>query len=207
MIAVYVDYACPFAWRGLELAHRVAAPLGLEFEVRHYSLEQGNHPQNAALPRGRPAWRLAEQPLGADPKSRLPVFFASLAARQQGNSAHERFALELFRLRHREGRDLLEPGAVEEAARRAELEPERFARDRADEAARRSDLAADLGAADDLAVFGTPTFVLPSGHAAYLRFRELPATPEAAVALWRLYEAVLESPAGIETVKRPRRPA
>ena len=43
MITVYHDFLCPFAWRGLELL----AALEIPFTSRHFSLVQGNHPNNA----------------------------------------------------------------------------------------------------------------------------------------------------------------
>lgn len=201
-VTVYLDYLCPFAWRGLELAYVVAPQLGLELELRHYSLEQGNHPENQGLPRHAPRWKLAEQPLEG-PKS-LRAFLASHAARQQGKVAHLRFALELFRLRHQDRRELNHDQTFVEAVSRAGLDLERFMADLEDEEDRRLELARDLEEAGERAVFGTPTFVLPSGDAAYFRFTELTTEPELAVPLWELFTAVLHNGAHIETIKRPR---
>ena len=68
----------------------------------------------------------------------------------------------------------------------------------------RADLRADLAAAAELGVFGTPTFVLPQGHAAYFRFANL-VPPEKALETYQLYVSVLESDARIETIKRAKR--
>jgi predicted DsbA family dithiol-disulfide isomerase len=207
MIHVYFDYNCPFAWRGLELINAVAPSLGLNFSARHYSLHQGNHPSNTRLPRGQPVWKLAEQPIhGLDERQRRTrdAFLASHAARLQGKPVYDQFVLHLFRLRFQ---DKLEfsPETLLEAARRAELDLERFERDLIDEPTRLTELAADLAAADEIAVFGTPTFVLQSGHAAYFRFKDIPQRLEDQVALWQLYVSVLENDAVIETIKRPRK--
>ncbi len=201
-VTVYFDYLCPFAWRGLELVHVVAPQLGLDLELRHFSLEQGNHQENAGLPRNAPVWKLVEQPLEG-PKA-LRAFLASHAARQQGKAAHLRFALELFRLRHQDKRELSDETFVE-AVGRAGLDLERFMADLEDEEERRIELGRDLEDAGELGVFGTPTFVLPSGDAAYFRFTQLTTEPELAVNLWELYTAVLHNGAHIETIKRPRR--
>jgi len=201
-VTIYLDYLCPYAWRGLELAYAVAPQLGLDLIIQHYSLEQGNHPENASLPRNAPAWKLVEQPLGG-PKS-LRAFLASHAARQQGKAAHLRFALELFRLRHQERRSLDEETLVE-AVGRAGLDLERFMADLEDEESRRLELARDLEQAGELGVFGTPTFVLPSGDAAYFRFSQLTTEPELALNLWELFTAVLHNGAQIETIRRPRK--
>ncbi|MDT7919000.1 MAG: DsbA family protein [Meiothermus sp.] len=201
-VTVYLDYLCPFAWRGLELAYVVAPQLALDFEIRHYSLEQGNHPENASLPRNAPTWKLVEQPLEG-PRS-LRAFLASHAARQQGKAAHLRFALELFRLRHQERRKLDEDQTLVDAVSRAGLDLERFMADLEDQESRRLELARDLEQAGELGVFGTPTFVLPSGDAAYFRFTQLTTEPELAVNLWELFTSVLYNGAYIETIRRPR---
>ena len=99
-------------------------------------------------------------------------------------------------------------GAVfENAAQRAGLNLEQFQADMQDLDARRHEIAQDLDAADELAVFGTPTVVLESGNAAYFRFAKLPETLPEQQKLLDLYVAVLENPAQIETIKRPRKPA
>ena len=201
-VTVYLDYLCPFAWRGLELAYVAAPQLGLDLTLRHFSLEQGNHPDNQGLPKKAPAWKLVEQPLDGPPS--LRAFLASHAARQQGKAPHLRFALELLRLRHQERRRLDEETLVE-AVGRAGLDLERFMADLEDEESRRLELAADLEAAGELGVFATPTFVLPSGDAAYFRFTQLTTEPELAVNLWELLTAVLHNGAHIETIRRLQR--
>lgn len=203
-VTVYLDYSCPFAWRGLELVQVVAPQLGLNLELRHFSLEQGNHKDNVGLPRNSPAWKLAEQPL--EGSKALRAFLASHAAKQQGRAAHLRFALELFRLRHQDKRALDDDQTLVDAVSRAGLDLERFMADLDDEEDRRIELGRDLEDAGELGVFGTPTFVLPSGDAAYFRFTQLTTEPELAVNLWELYTAVLHNGAHIETIKRPHRP-
>ena len=191
----------------------VVAPLkGFDLELRHYSLSQGNHADNAKLPRNAPAWKLAEHSLADlkdDPSphklSSLLAFLASHAAAQQGKTVQLKFALELFRLRHQEKAELSEMATLVMAAERAGLDSAKFQADLADEAARRKELAQDLEQAGELAVFGTPTVQLPTGHAAYLRFANLTTEPAAAAQLWDTYVTVMESGANIETIKRPRK--
>ncbi|WP_027481837.1 DsbA family oxidoreductase [Deinococcus pimensis] len=198
---VYFDFLCPYAWRGLELSNL----LGDRPELRHFSLVQGNHPENPD--RKNPTWKLAEQSLTEGPghqTASLAAFLAAKAAARQGDEAGRTYALHLMRLRHAEKRELGEAEVRLEAARRAGLDLARFEADLADEAGLRAELARDLDAAAQLGVFGTPTFVLDSGDAAYLRFSELPGSEEDARRLWSTYEAVLTSGARIETIKRPR---
>ncbi len=200
MVKVYFDYACPFAWRGLELVSVLRANYGLEFELLHYSLEQGNHPENSAN-RSEPLWMLVDQP---ENQKSLPQFLASQAAKLQGEALHLKFALELFRLRHHEKAEF-GPQTFNLAAQKAELDLERFHTDLSDADSRRAELALELSDADDLGVFGTPTFQLESGNASYFRFSQLTTDSEKALELWKLYTGLLEAPYGIETVKRPRK--
>ncbi|AFZ66583.1 putative dithiol-disulfide isomerase involved in polyketide biosynthesis [Deinococcus peraridilitoris DSM 19664] len=198
---MYFDFLCPYAWRGLELVSQ----LGVRPQLKHFSLVQGNHAQNPD--RKNPVWKLAAQPLTEGPDSQqasLRSFLAAQAARLQGNEAELQFTLQLLRLRHDGRRDLNDPQTAREAANQAGLDTGRFETDLADEASLRESLARDLNDAAQLGVFGTPTFVLPDGQAAYLRFSQLPADESAARRLWDTYVTVLTSDANIETIKRPR---
>ncbi len=202
MLTVYFDFLCPYAWRGIELLNA----LELEFEAVHYSLVQGNHSDNKGLPRANPVWKLVEQPVESDnayQRESLTAFLASHAAAQQGSALHRAFILELFRLRHRDSRSL-DAAATLEAATIAKLDLERFAADQRDESARRVDLSRDLERAGRLGVFGTPTIELDDGKAAYFRFATLPEGKAAQRAAWELYLNVLDSDAGIETIKRAK---
>jgi predicted DsbA family dithiol-disulfide isomerase len=207
-MTVYFDYLCPFAWRGLELINAIAPSLNLSFEARHYSLHQGNHASNTPLPRGQPVWKLAEQTeanLDENQRGARLAFLASHAARQQDKHLYDRFVLELFRARHVQKAELTMETMIS-AARHAELDLDTFQRDLSDEPARLKELGADLDAADEIAVFGTPTFVLENGATAYFRFKTLPDKLEDKIALWNVYTTVLENNAVIETIKRPRKP-
>lgn len=200
---VYFDFLCPYAWRGLELADVLRRERGLPFRLRHFSLVQGNHPENPE--RKAPTWWLHEQAAeegSAAQQASLQAFLAAQAAARQGEEAAWRFTLALLR-RHEQGTEL-SGEAVQQAAGEAGLDLGRFEQDRGDAAALREQLGEDLRAAALLGVFGTPTFVLPDGQTAYLRFARLLRDPAEAESLWRLYGEVLRSAAGIETVKRPR---
>jgi predicted DsbA family dithiol-disulfide isomerase len=202
VITVYFDFLCPFAWRGVELL----AALEVPFAPCHFSLVQGNHAENAGLPRHAQVWKLAEQPLeaGGNTTASLEAFLGSHAAKHQGQAAHLQFILELFRARHLHKKDI-SAQTVLEAAQSAKLDLSAFQAALADQSDRRSELATDLEQSGELAVFGTPTIQLESGAAAYFRFANLPETKAEQLTLWQLYQSVLESGAGIETIKRPRK--
>lgn len=215
MTDVYFDFLCPYAWRGLELANVLRAlpgdAGGETFRLRHFSLVQGNHPDNAAAKgAGDVRWWLSDQPQGegaAHQQSSLDAFLAHTAAARQGEERSWAFALALFRRRHEHGL-ALDEAAIQGAAGDAGLDTAQFAADRQDDGGLRGALRRELEEAADLGVFGTPTFVLEDGGAAYYRFENLTRDPQTARAWWDLYRTVLDSGAGIATVKRARnRPA
>ncbi len=209
MITVYYDYLCPYAWRGVELL----AALEIPFNAKHYSLVQGNHPSNTSLPRSAPMWKLVDQEIGGTGNAELPAyldvngsleaFFASHAAMQQGQEAHLRFTLELFRARHANKKDLNAQTALA-AAELAGLDMNAFATARADEAKCRAELAIDLEEAGKLGVFGTPTIQLETGDIAYFRFDKLPENQEGKLEIWNIFKQTLLSDARIGTIKRAK---
>lgn len=204
MTTVYFDFLCPYAWRGLELL----AALDISFEPRHYSLVQGNHADNAGLPRNAQVWKLAEQPFTNHAESleqSLEAFLSNHAAQQQGEPSHLQFMLELLRLKHTDKKELNQATTLL-AATNAHLDLPAFLAARADEPARRAELATDLATAGELGVFATPTIQLESGNIAYFRFANLPESRQAKQDLWQIYQTVLESDARIETIKRAKRP-
>ncbi|UBV42493.1 DsbA family protein [Deinococcus taeanensis] len=198
---VYFDFLCPYAWRGLELAATLRAQ-GESFRLRHYSLVEGNHAENAR----ELSWRLTGQQLGegsANQQGSLQAFLAAHAAARQGEEALWAFTLALYRAVH-EAKRPLAAETIRAAASEAGLDVARLDADLADEAALRAELRADLDAAREVGVFGTPTFVLPTGEAAYYRFETLTRDPGTARAWWELYRTVLTSEAEIGTIKRAR---
>ncbi|MPY67111.1 DsbA family protein [Deinococcus sp. SDU3-2] len=202
---VYVDFLCPYAWRGVELA-AVLRQEGQAFRLRHFSLTQGNHPDNA---KGT-VWWLTDQPLGEGDRfqqASLPAFLSAQAAARQGEEQAWAYTLALYRAHH-EHKQPLEEATFVQAARDAGLDLNRWEADRQDESGLRASLRADLADAAEIGVFGTPTFVLPDGSAAYYRFENLTRDPDTARQWWALYGEVLNAGAGIATIKRAKnRPA
>lgn len=203
---IFFDFLCPYAWRGIEMA-AVLRENGQPFRLRHFSLVEGNHPENNK----ELNWRITDQPLDAEgvegymsyQRPTLNAFVAAHAAARQGEDAAWKFTLALYRLHH-EQKQPLDEAAFLSAAETAGLDLAQFAADRRDEAGLRQSLRAELDAAREVGVFGTPTFVLPDGSAAYYRFENLTRDPAQAQQWWNLYQAVLGSDAGIGTIKRAK---
>lgn len=203
---LYFDFLCPYAWRGVEMA-AVLREQGESFRLRHFSLVEGNHADNTK----ELNWRITEQALDAEGESgymsyqrpSLNAFLAAQAAARQGEDAAWKFTLALYRAHH-EQKKPLEESTFLQAAQEAGLHLEQWATDRQDEAGLRASLRAELDAAYEVGVFGTPTFVLPTGEAAYYRFENLTRDIAAAQARWKLFEAVMTNEAGISTIKRAK---
>jgi len=199
-VVAYLDYLCPYAWRGAEVAAMVARPLGLRFEWRHFSVIQSDHPPGD----GWQLWNAAiddDDPLGG---RGLAPFLAGCAARRQGPEAFDRFHLALLRARHVEGLPLTRATNLR-VAEGSGLQLARFERDLADPELRTC-LAQEHHQAVARDVFGTPTFAFADGHVAYLRVRHLPADAGEAVRLFGAFRDLLSRFPDLETVRRPRPP-
>lgn len=197
-VTVYFDYLCPYAWRGAELVEMIERELELSFDWRHYSLFQGNHDADD----GWQLWNERIDPRDENGTKGLLPFLASCAARRQGEGPYRIFRLGLLRARHREHRPLnLE--TIRFVAECSGLHLPKFDDDMANPEGR-THLAHEHHRAVDADVFGTPTFVFPDGHGAYLRIRQLPADTSEAIDLFTDYRDLLVKYPYIETVRRPR---
>ena len=196
-ILVFFDYLCPYAWRGAELVERVAGPLGLRFDFVHFSLYQANTKDE-----GWQLWNERHDPQDPAGSWGLLPFLASIAARQQGREAHDRFRLELLRRRHRDHAPFT-PATVMEAAEAAGLHLASLERELANPEARTT-LAREHHQAVHEGVFGTPTFKWPDGPTAYVRLKELPQGEQEAADLFTRLQGMLHDHPYLETVRQPR---
>ncbi len=94
---------------------------------------------------------------------------AGLAAKRQGEESFDSFFITLLKARHEDKKDLMDPAVIDEAVVNSGIDMARFREDLAD-----PDLLRELGeshtrAVDEFGAFGVPTFVFPSGKAAFLK--------------------------------------
>jgi hypothetical protein len=172
----------------------------LDIIWRYFSLYQVNH-------EGDKNWKIWEQPL-VDPNwserdfaPSLRAFWAAEAARRQGTEAFSRFHLALGRLRHQQGRTYAQLDTMKLAAEFAELDIAQFQVDMRDPVCLER-LALDHAQADDIDVFGTPTFVFPEARPAYLKLSHLPDREEA-LAFWHEYHHIVSGRPWVMEIKRP----
>lgn len=197
-VIVYFDYLCPFAWRGAEVAEMVAAETGLTFEWRLFSLVQNNRTDKEFQ-----IWNEKLDDSDLTGTQGLLPFLASLAARRQGAQLEDTFRLALQRARHVEHKSFTAQ-VISEVAAASGLDLSRFESDLQDPELR-TQLAQEHHKAEQLNIFGTPTFrFTDTGSTSYFRIRELPADREQAVDLFERYRGLLADYPYLETVKRPR---
>ena len=195
---VYFDYGCPYVNGAAIWLRDVKRSLGDRMDItwRFFPLEQINSANG-------PEWKLWEQPDGFRSKG-LPAFRGALAARQQGADAFERYHYAMLGLRHDEGKDHGKRSTVLEAAKRGELDLDRFERDIADRSLL-SEIGADYARGrDEHGAFGTPTIVFPDGTASYLRM--LPSAPvDEAVDFFHEFVRTARLRPYLHEIKRPRK--
>ena len=176
---VYIDFLCPWAYRGAMWIAEVEKAGRIKPEFRFFSLSQ-NHAAHEGT--GDPAvW--ARNPVAHG----LPAFLAATAARAQGRDLADRFRLALQRARHEDHLQLDDPRTHRMVAERAGLDVSRWEED-----LKRTDfstLAEEHREAVRRGVFGVPTLVWPEGRSYYLKITDL--VPESrAVALYDAIETV-----------------
>jgi hypothetical protein len=175
-------------------------PGQLDINWRVFSLYQVNHD-------GDRSWRVWEQPLvdegwtEQDYAPSLRAFWAAEAARRQGEEAFERYHLALVRVKHQQRKSDAQPETVQLAAKLAELDLAQFRAALTDPTCL-DRLAADHSHADEMEVFGTPTFAFPQARPAYLKLSYLPE-PEEALAFWHEFRQIVAARSFVVEIKRP----
>jgi predicted DsbA family dithiol-disulfide isomerase len=198
VVDVYFDYACPYVHSAAVWMDEVGRQLGdaaPEVSWKFFPLEQVNAPEDAELP----IWELPP-----DRRSRgRDSLHAAAAARRQGAAPFARFHLALLRLKHEDGEDHGKRDVIEEAARRAGLDVDRFQADLADWSLLGEIRDDYTRAREAFGVFGTPTFVFPNGGSAYLQTLP-PPPPEEAVPVWEDFVRIVRDRPFLREIKRPR---
>lgn len=194
-LEVFYDYRCPFVYQAAVLLQRVreSGRRDLQIRWRYFSLSQANNHEE-----GWTIWEAAAD----DPAARGRLAFqAAEAGRRQ--ERFEPLHRALLEARHEHRLDLDDPTVVEDVARQAGLDVERFRRDLADPALLQALARDHQEAVSRLGVFGTPTFHVPGRGAAYVRIRPAPEGEAALDLLDQVIAITAEKPYLLE-LKRPR---
>jgi predicted DsbA family dithiol-disulfide isomerase len=136
-------------------------------------------------------------------KGRL-AFKAAEAARRQDR--FKGFHLPLLQARHRDRLDIDDVAVVERVAVEAGLDLDRFRKDVADPEIVYAIARDHQPAVKEHGIFGTPTFLFPSGAAAYVRLSEAPEGADAVRIFDKIVSVAGDEPRILE-IKRPNKPS
>jgi predicted DsbA family dithiol-disulfide isomerase len=176
---VYIDFLCPWAYRGSMWLAEVEKAGRIKPQFRYFSLSQ-NHQAREGSP--NPAiWERDPQAKG------LPAFLAATAARAQGAELGDRFRLALQRARHEDHLPLDQHATHRLVAERAGLDVDQWEKDL--KATDFTTLASEHEEAVRLGVFGVPTLTWPEGRSYYLKITDL-IPSDRAVPLYDAIETV-----------------
>ncbi|HEY9287312.1 MAG TPA: DsbA family protein [Candidatus Dormibacteraeota bacterium] len=176
---VYIDFLCPWAYRGAMWLAEVEKAGRIKPEFRFFSLSQ-NHAahEGTGTP---PVWQAKSSAKG------LPAFLAATAARAQGADLADRFRIELQKARHQAHLPVDDHATHRKVAEKVGLDISRWEADL--KTTDFSALATEHAEAVRRGVFGVPTLVWPEGRSYYVKITDLvPASR--AVALYDAIETV-----------------
>ncbi len=176
---VYVDFLCPWAYRGAMWLEQVERAGRIRPHWRMFSLTENHRRREGVDP--APVWENHATAKG------LPAFRAAIAAQEQGDDAYNRFRLALQKARHEDGLQVDDASTHRIAAQRAGLDIARWESDLG--TADLSALARDHAEAVRKGVFGVPTLTWPEGRSYYLKITDLVAA-DRAVALYDAIESI-----------------
>jgi predicted DsbA family dithiol-disulfide isomerase len=191
-VEVYIDYVCPWAYRGSLWIRDVKAQLGDQIEIvwKFFSLEQVNS-------QAGDDWKVWNQPASHMSKGFIG-FRGAIAARQQGEDAFEKFHFAWFEARHSDQRR----ASAHDVAQAVGLDMEKFNADFDN-----PELYKQLGVdheqgVSEFGVFGTPTYVFENGENAYFQIKEIPASADA-VPFWEKFSDIVVNQPSFLEIKRP----
>lgn len=191
-VEIYIDYVCPWAYRGALWMRDVKAQLGDEIEIvwKFFSLEQVNSEAGDD-------WKVWNQPASHLTKGFIG-FRGAIAARQQGEEAFEKFHFAWFEARHSDQRR----ASAHDVAKAVGLDMIRFNRDFDN-----PELFKQLGVdhergVHEYGVFGTPTFVFEHGENAYFQIKDIPASADT-IPFWNKFADIVVSQPSFQEIKRP----
>lgn len=176
---VYIDFLCPWAYRGSMWLAEVAKAGRIRPQYRFFSLSQNHQAREGSA--NPPVWERDPQAKG------LPAFLAATAARVQGAELGDRFRLALQRARHEDHLPLDQFATHRLAAEHAGLDIARWEKDI--KSTDFATLANEHAEAVRRGVFGVPTLVWPEGRSYYLKITDL-IPSDRAVPLYDAIETV-----------------
>jgi predicted DsbA family dithiol-disulfide isomerase len=195
-LTFYYDYLCPFANRLASLLSMLAQSGKLDMNIcwKAFSLEQNNSTRGADFK----YWEHSEAPSRG-----VRALAAAKAAANQGQAAFLIFHYALFDARHRQGKNIGDPGILMEIAEKAGLQVNRLNRDMADPACWQAVGKDHEDARENHNVFGVPTLIFPKGRPVYIKLSALPASLDEQLSLFHMIKNMAEDRPYLLELKRP----
>ena len=170
----------------------------LDISWKNFSLQQINSKEGDDF-------KVWEQPGALDgTDNTLLAHRAGLAAKRQGKEAFQSFFMTLLRARHEDKKDLNDPTVIQDAVENSGIDQARFREDVADPTLLKDLAESHTKAVEEVGAFGVPTFVFPSGKAAFLKMF-IPPDDQAAEMFEVLSKTISEFD-HVGEIKRPQPP-
>ncbi|HZA21554.1 MAG TPA: DsbA family protein, partial [Dehalococcoidia bacterium] len=162
---IFYDFRCPFVYNATMWLEKVKKlnGKGPNVDWQPFSLAQINSDKGEDFK----YWERPEARDGSD--NTLLAHRAGLAAKRQGLEAFDAFRISILKARHEDKKDLMDPAVVEEAAIKSGIDVGQFKEDLADRDLLRQIGESHTRAVEEYGAFGVPTYVFPSGNAAFIK--------------------------------------
>jgi predicted DsbA family dithiol-disulfide isomerase len=193
-LKVWVDFLCPWARIGAHWIRNVeaAGELGYELEFKSFSLENINLPEEASADE---LWASASERRGLVPAA------AAKWVQTQAPEAFKEYQRRMFDARHVDHEKIGQPPVTAQILSASGLDGEAIVKDVLDDPKWLEAARADHDEANELGIFGVPTFVFPGAAPAFVRLLEI-TEGERAVEIFRDVKASAANPT-IHEIKRP----
>jgi predicted DsbA family dithiol-disulfide isomerase len=197
---IFYDFRCPFVYNATMWLEKVKNlnGKGPNVDWQPFSLAQINSDKDEDF-------KYWEQPGAYDGSdTTLLAHRAGLAAKRQGPEAFDAFRIAILKARHEDKKDLMDPAVVEDAAVKSGIDMGQFKEDLDD-----PDLLRQIGeshtrAVEEYGAFGVPTYVFPSGNAAFIKMFIPP--DDQAVEVYNTLTKFVGDLKHVGEVKRPQPP-
>jgi predicted DsbA family dithiol-disulfide isomerase len=165
-LKVWVDFLCPWARIGAHWIRNVEATgkLDLELEFKSFSLENVNLPEEASADE---LWATATERRGLIPAA------AAKWVQTQAPDSFATYQRLMFDARHVDHEKIGQPDVTAQILSKAGLDGDAIVKEITEESKWLEAARADHDEANELGIFGVPTFVFPGSAPAFVRLLEI----------------------------------
>ncbi len=193
-LKVWVDFLCPWARIGAHWIRNVEATgnLDLELEFKSFSLVNINLPEDASADE---LWATATERRGLFPAA------AAKWVQTQAPDSFTEYQRLMFDARHVDHEKIGQPAVTAQILSKTGLDGDAIVKDISDDPKWLEAARADHDEANELGIFGVPTFVFPGTAPAFIRLLEI-TDGDRALEIFNDVRAAARNPT-IHEIKRP----